>query len=172
MQLQVSSLVFEKYHSATCGGKQSLHIMSVSGFLAVQDMKMFGSPRGSTCADICLKLSLLFSPAVPHFICLSALGFHADDEGPRCSAMRCGSSPPLFSLLPPFLTLGKLWTEVWLPRDAAASKRKNKMFKQRRLESPPGYFYATRPSSVLAVAFALSRVLAVTFPTQAAFSLL
>lgn len=59
--------------------------------------------------------------------------------------------------------------EVWLPRDAAARKRKNKMFKQRRLESPPGYFYVTRPSSVLAVAFALSRVLAGTFPAQAAF---
>lgn len=82
--------------------------------LGVQDMKMFGSPRASTCADICLKLSLLSSPAVPHFICLSALGFHTDDEGPRCSAMRCSSNPPFFSFLF-FLTLGKLLTEVWLP---------------------------------------------------------
>lgn len=64
--------------------------------LGVLDMKMFGSPRASTCADICLKLSLLSSPAVPHFICLSALGFHTDDEGPRCSAMRCSSNPPSF----------------------------------------------------------------------------
>lgn len=50
--------------------------------------------RASTCADICLKLSLLSSPAVPHFICLSALGFHPGDEGPRCSAMRCSTNPP------------------------------------------------------------------------------
>lgn len=59
-------------------------------------MKTFESPQPSTCADICLKLSLLCSPAVPHFICLSALGFHTDDEGPRCSAMRCCSNPPFF----------------------------------------------------------------------------
>lgn len=65
-------------------------------FLGVRDMKTFGSPRASTCGDICLKLSLLSSPAVPHFICLSALGFHTDDEGPRCSAMRCSSNPPFF----------------------------------------------------------------------------
>lgn len=51
-------------------------------------------PRASTCADICLKLSLLSSPAVPHFICLSALGFQTDYEGPRCSTMRCSSNPP------------------------------------------------------------------------------
>lgn len=52
--------------------------------------------RVSTCADICLKLSLLSWPAVPHFICLSALGFHSDDQGPRCSAMRCSWNPPFF----------------------------------------------------------------------------
>lgn len=52
--------------------------------------------RASTCADICLKVSLLPSPAVPHFICLSALGFHTDDEGPRCSAMRYSSNPLFF----------------------------------------------------------------------------
>lgn len=74
--------------------------------------KRWRAPRASTCADICLKLSLLSSPAVPHFICLSALGFHTDDEGPRCSAMRCSSNPPFFFF---FLTLGKLLTEVWLP---------------------------------------------------------
>lgn len=64
--------------------------------LGVWDMNMFESPQASTCADICLKLSLLSSPAVPHFICLSALGFHTDDKGPRCSAMRGSSNPPFF----------------------------------------------------------------------------
>lgn len=70
-------------------------------------MQTFVSPRASTCVDICLKLSLLSSPAVPHFICLSALGFHVDDEGPRCSAMRCSSNPPSIA----FLTLSELLTE-------------------------------------------------------------
>ena len=74
--------------------------------------------RASTCADICLKLSLLSSPAVPHFICLSALGFHSDDQGPRCSAMRCSfKSSCLFFFF--FLTLGKLLTQVRPPWDGA-----------------------------------------------------
>lgn len=135
--------------------------------LAVQDMKMFGSPQASTCADICLKLSLLFSPAVPHFICLSALGFHADDEGPRCSAMRCSSNPPFF------LTLGKLLTAVWLPWDGAVSEHENKMLNSassRRYKSPYGYFYESCPSFILAGDLALSRVFAVTFICELRFS--
>lgn len=84
-------------------------------------------------------------------------------------------STPLLSFTPPpqppFLTLGKLWTEVRLPPDAAASKRKNKMFKQRRLESSPGYFYVTRPSSVLAVAFASQQSSGRNFPDAGCVSL-
>jgi len=91
-----------------------------SFFGGVRDMKTFASPRASTCVDICLKLSLLSTPAVPHFICSSALGFHTDDEGPRCSAMRCSSNTPFFPFL--FLTLGKLLTEVWLPWDGACGR--------------------------------------------------
>lgn len=79
-----------------CWGEKITPTEVCAFLLGVRDMKTFESPRASTCADICLKLSLLSWPAVPHFICLSALGFHTDDEGPRCSAMRCSSNPPFF----------------------------------------------------------------------------
>lgn len=149
------------------------HHVCVCAFLAVQDMKMFGSPRGSTCADICLKLSLLFSPAVPHFICLSALGFHADDEGPRRSAMRCGSSPPLFSLLPP-----PFWHLANYERRSGCLQTLQRVnAKIRCLNSADWnlllaiFMWLVRHPSWLWLAL-LSRVLAVTFPTRAAFSLL
>lgn len=58
--------------------------------------------RASTCVDICLKLSLLSSPAVPHFICLSALGF---TPTARLRRARPRAAPQIRL----FLTLGKLW---------------------------------------------------------------
>ena len=79
---------------------ESVHSFGEEGVL---DIKTSESPRASTCADICLNVSLLSSPAVPHFICLSALGFHTNDEGSRCSTMRCGSNPPFFFFLSFFL---------------------------------------------------------------------
>lgn len=68
-------------------------------------------PRASTCADICLKLSLLSSPAVPHFICLSALRFHTRRRGSEVLSHAVQLKSSFFFFF--FLTLGKLLTEVW-----------------------------------------------------------
>lgn len=56
------------------------------------------------CRYLFETLPPVLSPAVTHFICLSGLGFHTNDEGPRCSAMRCGSNPPPFILFIFFVT--------------------------------------------------------------------
>lgn len=119
-----------KTHScgvSVCVGEKKVYLTEVSVCLfGDRGHENAREPRASTCADICLKLSLLSSPAVPHFICSSALGFHADDEGPRLSAMRCSSETSYLF----FWTLGKLWTEVWLPWEGdGMTKGKSLFFK-------------------------------------------
>lgn len=165
----ILACLWKKYPSATCGGKQSLHIiMSVSVlFWPSRTWKCLGAPEVPH-----VRIFVWNFPSCSRqlFHILSACLLSGFTRTTRvrgaqpCGAAQVHPSSLFYPPHPPFLTLGKLWTEVRLPPDAAASKRKNKMFKQRRLESSPGYFYVTRPSSVLAVAFASQQSSGSNFP--------